>query len=42
MDHPVHLHVRPMQVVAQSSVDSVVWQDMVDVIPGGEVTVHIV
>lgn len=43
MDHPIHLHVWPMQIVAQGSeaLTDVVWQDVVNIVPGGEVTVRI-
>jgi FtsP/CotA-like multicopper oxidase with cupredoxin domain len=43
MNHPLHLHVWPMQVVARggSPVEAVEWQDVVDVPAGGEVTVRI-
>jgi FtsP/CotA-like multicopper oxidase with cupredoxin domain len=43
MDHPLHLHVWPMQVVARdgTAVDEVTWQDVVNVPAGGEVTVRV-
>ena len=43
MDHPLHLHVWPMQVIAEEgrTVDDVTWQDVVDVPAGSEVTVRI-
>ncbi len=43
MDHPIHLHVWPMQIVAQGgeALTDVVWQDVVNIVPGGEVTVRI-
>lgn len=43
MDHPMHLHVWPMQIVAQRGrpVDHVRWQDVVNVPAGGEITVRI-
>ena len=43
MDHPVHLHVWPMQVVAEAGrpVDDVRRQDVVNVPARGEVTVRV-
>lgn len=43
MDHPVHLHVWPMQVVesAGRALDTVVWQDVVNVPARGQVRVRI-
>jgi FtsP/CotA-like multicopper oxidase with cupredoxin domain len=43
MDHPMHLHVWPMQVVAVDGrpVEGVVYQDVVRVSAGGETTVRI-
>jgi FtsP/CotA-like multicopper oxidase with cupredoxin domain len=43
MDHPLHLHVWPMQVVAVDGrpVEDVVYQDVVRVPAGGETTVRI-
>jgi FtsP/CotA-like multicopper oxidase with cupredoxin domain len=43
MDHPMHLHVWPMQIVAEGGrpVDGVRWQDVVNIPAGGEVTVRI-
>ena len=43
MDHPMHLHVWPMQVVAEAGrpVDDVRWQDVVNVPADSEVTVRI-
>ncbi|SOC50150.1 Multicopper oxidase with three cupredoxin domains (includes cell division protein FtsP and spore coat protein CotA) [Blastococcus aggregatus] len=43
MGHPMHLHVWPMQIVAEDGrpVDDVRWQDVVNVPAGGEVTVRI-
>ncbi|MEI4280941.1 multicopper oxidase family protein [Klenkia terrae] len=43
MDHPVHLHVWPMQVIAEGGqpLDEVRWRDVVNVPPGGQVTVRI-
>ncbi|MEX5296599.1 multicopper oxidase family protein [Kocuria sp. CPCC 205268] len=43
MDHPVHLHVWPMQVVADGGrdVSTPRWQDVVDVPAFGEVTVRV-
>ena len=43
MDHPLHLHVWPMQVVAVDGrpVEDVVYQDVVRVSAGGETTVRI-
>lgn len=43
MNHPVHLHVWPMQVVAEGGrpVDDIRRRDVVDVPAGGEVTVRI-
>jgi FtsP/CotA-like multicopper oxidase with cupredoxin domain len=43
MDHPMHLHVWPMQVVAEAGVrvDDVRWLDVVNVPAGSEVTVRI-
>lgn len=40
---PIHLHVWPMQIVAQGgeALTHVVWQDVINVVPGGEVTVRI-
>jgi FtsP/CotA-like multicopper oxidase with cupredoxin domain len=41
MDHPMHLHVWPMQIVAEAGrpVDDVRWQDVVNIPAGGEVAV---
>ena len=43
MDHPMHLHVWPMQIVAEGGrpVDDVRWQDVVNIPAGGEVTVRV-
>jgi FtsP/CotA-like multicopper oxidase with cupredoxin domain len=43
MDHPMHLHVWPMQIVAEAGrpVDDVRWQDVVNIPAGSEVTVRI-
>jgi FtsP/CotA-like multicopper oxidase with cupredoxin domain len=43
MDHPMHLHVWPMQIVAEAGrpVDDVRWQDVVNVPAGSEVTVRV-
>jgi FtsP/CotA-like multicopper oxidase with cupredoxin domain len=43
MDHPVHLHVWPMQVVAEAGqeVSGPQWQDVVNVPAFGEVTVRV-
>jgi FtsP/CotA-like multicopper oxidase with cupredoxin domain len=43
MDHPMHLHVWPMQILAEDGrpVDDVRWQDVVNIPAGGEVTVRI-
>ncbi len=43
MDHPVHLHVWPMQVVAEGGrpVEDAVWRDVVDLPAGGQVTVRV-
>jgi len=43
MDHPMHLHVWPMQVIERDgrSVDSVLWQDVVNVPARGVVRVRI-
>jgi FtsP/CotA-like multicopper oxidase with cupredoxin domain len=43
MDHPVHLHVWPMQIVARGGTaeSDVVWRDVVNVPAGGQVTVRI-
>ena len=43
MDHPMHLHVWPMQVVAEAGrpVEDVRWRDVVNVPAVGEVTVRI-
>ena len=43
MDHPLHLHVWPMQVVAARGrpVDGVVWRDVVNVPAASELTVRI-
>jgi FtsP/CotA-like multicopper oxidase with cupredoxin domain len=43
MDHPVHLHVWPMQIVAAAgrAVDDVRWRDVVNIPAGSEVTVRI-
>lgn len=43
MNHPVHLHVWPMQVVARDGqrVDPVLWRDVVDVTAGGTTTVRV-
>lgn len=43
MDHPVHLHVWPMQIVEQAgqAVQPVSWQDVINVPAGGNVKVLI-
>ena len=43
MDHPLHLHVWPMQLVEENgkAVESVVWQDVVNVPAAGRVKVRI-
>jgi FtsP/CotA-like multicopper oxidase with cupredoxin domain len=43
MDHPMHLHVWPMQIVAEGGrpLDDVRWQDVVNIPAGGEVTVRV-
>jgi FtsP/CotA-like multicopper oxidase with cupredoxin domain len=43
MDHPMHLHVWPMQVVAEAGrpVDGVRWQDVVNIPARSDVTVRI-
>lgn len=43
MDHPIHLHVWPMQVIEENGRDteSVRWQDVVNVPAGGRVRVRI-
>ena len=43
MDHPMHLHVWPMQILAEGGrpVDDVRWQDVVNIPAGGEVTVRV-
>ena len=43
MDHPMHLHVWPMQIVTEGGrpVEDVCWQDVVNTPAGGEVTVRI-
>jgi FtsP/CotA-like multicopper oxidase with cupredoxin domain len=43
MDHPMHLHVWPMQIVAEGGrpADDVRWQDVVNIPAGGEVTVRV-
>lgn len=43
MDHPFHLHVWPMQIVAQGGAaeTDVVWRDVVNVPAGGQVAVRI-
>lgn len=43
MDHPVHLHVWPMQIVAEAGrpVPDIRWQDVVNVPAGSDVTVRI-
>jgi FtsP/CotA-like multicopper oxidase with cupredoxin domain len=43
MDHPMHLHVWPMQISAEDGrpVDDVRWQDVVNIPAGGEVTVRV-
>ena len=43
MDHPMHLHVWPMQIVAEAGrpVEDVRRQDVVNIPAGGEVTVRI-
>lgn len=43
MDHPVHLHVWPMQIIEQADrpVDSPLWQDVVNVPARGSVRVRI-
>ncbi|MEF3120401.1 multicopper oxidase family protein [Kocuria flava] len=43
MDHPVHLHVWPMQVVAEEGrdVSAPQWQDVVNIPAFGEVTVRV-
>ena len=43
MDHPMHLHVWPMQIVAEGGrpLDDIRWQDVVNIPAGGEVTVRV-
>lgn len=43
MDHPVHLHVWPMQVVAEGgkALDEAMWRDVVNVPARGQVTVRV-
>jgi len=43
MDHPFHLHVWPMQVIEEKgqAVDSVLWQDVVNVPANGRVKVRV-
>ena len=43
MDHPMHLHVWPMQIVAEGGrpVEDVRWQDVVNIPARGEVTVRV-
>ncbi|SDY80316.1 Multicopper oxidase [Modestobacter sp. DSM 44400] len=44
MDHPMHLHVWPMQIVAEAGrpIDDIRWQDVVNIpAAGGEVTVRV-
>ena len=43
MDHPMHLHVWPMQVVAEGGqvLDEVTWRDVVNIPAGSQVTVRI-
>ena len=43
MDHPVHLHVWPMQIIEQNgaTADSPIWQDVVNVPARGNVRVRI-
>ncbi|WP_269190891.1 multicopper oxidase family protein [Blastococcus sp. VKM Ac-2987] len=43
MAHPMHLHVWPMQIVAEGGrlLDDVRWQDVVNIPAGGEVTVRV-
>lgn len=43
MDHPVHLHVWPMQIVAQdgAEVQEILWQDVVNVPANSRVRVRI-
>jgi FtsP/CotA-like multicopper oxidase with cupredoxin domain len=43
MDHPMHLHVWPMQIVAEGGrpVDDIRWQDVVNIPAGGEVAVRV-
>ncbi len=43
MDHPIHLHVWPMQIVAEAGrpLDDVRWQDVVNIPARGEVTVRV-
>jgi len=43
MDHPMHLHVWPMQIVAEAGrpVDDIRWQDVVNIPAASEVTVRI-
>ncbi|MEJ1193571.1 multicopper oxidase family protein [Pseudarthrobacter sp. CCNWLW207] len=43
MDHPFHLHVWPMQIIEENgkAVDSLLWQDVVNVPANGRVTVRI-
>ena len=43
MDHPVHLHVWPMQIIEDNgrTLDSAIWQDVVNVPARSRVTVRI-
>ncbi|KGJ72002.1 copper oxidase [Cryobacterium roopkundense] len=43
LDHPLHLHVWPMQIIAQDGqpVDSVIWQDVVNIPARSTVRVRI-
>ena len=41
MDHPIHLHVWPMQIVGSSLSDPPQWQDVVNVPAFSSVTVRI-
>jgi FtsP/CotA-like multicopper oxidase with cupredoxin domain len=43
MDHPMHLHVWPMQVIAEGGqpLDEVRWRDVVNIPPGSQVTVRV-
>jgi FtsP/CotA-like multicopper oxidase with cupredoxin domain len=43
MDHPMHLHVWPMQLIAGAGgpMESIIWRDVINVPAAGEITVRV-